>query len=384
MTAAPWDDSQHTAAQALAASHTVRIVYGDGAGTELTGWSQGVYTHSEQAVPACTLTFTVNAPTAEVLALDPRGTGVKVQLFAGWDTDPATAPQLVFAGWLTENLARTDEDGLTSATMRAESDEVLWMDEAFWGPSNWTPDPARLAGTNAIMFEDPTMERPTGANWPSRVVIDPGVNLSGSKTDLSLLELWAVSASGTVTPPNLWDYYVTAAEMMGAHVSGHPEGGLWVLPWNRTTAPLRPTLSTGAAGYVTGADRAIQLREWADSILLSYSWAARDSSGELVNYSRVVVSRGTSGRVHRLKEVRRRAKPGNNSMLLGQASAMRTRLSKRGTSWTLTGRAAWWIRASDRVPVSNVPGLASTTYYVSGIQFDLDAGLMTLDLRSAY
>lgn len=176
-----------------------------------------------------------------------------------------------------------------------------------------------------------------------------------------------------------WDLIVDLADRIGARV--YDDG---LRTWHIDPAPVLGTpnldIAVGATGTIVSSAAQMGREEWANQVLLVYSW------------------RDTSDVDHTIKSVRRittgayAAVAGNTKTLRvdrevattqteanAAAAALVARTVTRGRSLTVTAVSAYWLRPGDTVNVT-LPTGPTEQHLVVSVVFD-DSGLMTVVTR---
>lgn len=375
MTTTPWPSGLHNELKAADATPALSVVVGELPLTHKV--TRCVFREHEQSIPRCTAEITIADPDQVHLDLDITK-AVKGVIRSGWNGQMEV---LFNSGYLTSSEQRTDEDGQQFLDLRIDGPESMVIDQRWWGPS-WSIAPHRWAQNRAYVLTDPGIERPGDAWWPA---IDVGAGLSWTANPVAL------ELSTLIETTSVWAYLQQIADLTGGHIYGPPRvttldrPALRIAGWDEPGAPLRPAVGTGPTGYISTVERHRDLASYASSVILTFEW----QKWETIDGVPTWVTKNVQGTARRLDqtisktlEVRRPIPVANQMAADAQAAQIAARTRMRSDRVQLHGRSAPWIRAGDTLQTSH-PGLFAS-YRVAGIEHDLIAGTMTVDLRRPY
>lgn len=184
-----------------------------------------------------------------------------------------------------------------------------------------------------------------------------------------------------------WDTYKEAVDVVGGWLRDRGDRTWTCTTWPTTVGQPVHLLRTGVNGTVTESDVTLDREEWANVVVVTYTWTNTSGVGDAVTgWAYITGSRqgitGPSGSPRPGMKLYREVRQGQatTAQATAAARAILSRRLRRARAATLKARAAYWVRPGKTVAVQ-LPVGGQELHLVSRVTFDLGRGEMTLTTR---
>ncbi len=343
--------------------HVHRVVaYRPAFGVELgheLALTSGTLTIDEDRTPRFGLSATVGLGSQDLLDfLDPR-TGTRVEVWAGYEYADRTEDvhRLADLG-LRERIVRRPQNDVT---ILAVSDEALIEDYTLDAPLTFAPGTAISTVLAALIG--------FGHAQPVTILAS-GVGQSIGADPL------------VVQPDGVWSTIADLVDRAGAVAYHDGLTGFYVVDQPDRAGAAAHDLRTGPNGSLTATEVALDLKEFANHVLVQYLW--RDASGvdhaargwaEAQTGPFGTIATGRRGRVVTYDA------PGTSAAAQTSAANLLVRTLSRGRRIHVEGAvAAYWLRPEQTITATFPLGTQERAL-ITQVVFDLPAGTMSVHTR---